>query len=110
MVKKLVLIFAVLAIAVVVAGTLPTGHSNYKITLSQAAVLNGTEFKAGDCVLTLDIVNSKATLKQGKQSVVFSVKVETLDRKFRFTAVQITKKNISEIELGGTNTKLTVNP
>jgi len=34
MVKKLVLIFAVLAIAVVVAGTLPTGRSNYTITLA----------------------------------------------------------------------------
>ena len=115
MVKKLVLIFAVLAIAAAaVAGTLPTGHSNYKITLFRPAVLSGTEFKAGDCVLTLNVVDAKATLTQGKQSVVVPAKIESVDQKFDITAVRLTrdgdKQNIAEIELGGTKTKVTLNP
>ncbi len=114
MVKKLVLIFAVLAIAAAVAGTLPTGHSNYKITLFRPAVLNGTEFKAGDCVLSLDFVDSKATLTQGRQSVVVPAKIESVDQKFDITAVRLTrdgdKQNIAEIEIGGTKTKVTMNP
>jgi len=110
MVKKLVLIFAVLAIAAAVAGTLPTGHSNYKITLFRPALLNGTEFKAGDCVLTLNFVDSKATFTQGKQSVVVTAKIETADRKFPATTVLFTNQKLNVIELGGTKTKVTLNP
>ncbi|MGP8243461.1 MAG: hypothetical protein ACLQVN_02960 [Bryobacteraceae bacterium] len=114
MLKKLVLIFAVLSIAAAVAGTLPTGHTNYKITLFRPAVLNGAEFKAGDCVLTLNVVDSKATLTQGKQSVVVPAKIESVDQKYDITAVRLTllgeKQNISEIEIGGTKTKVTLNP
>ena len=110
MVKKLVLIFAVLAIAVVVAGTLPTGRSNYTITLAQVVVLNGTQLKAGDCVLTLNFVDSKATFTQGKQSVVVTAKIETADRKFPATTVLFTNQKLNVIELGGTKTKVTLNP
>jgi hypothetical protein len=114
MVKKFVLIFAVLAIAAAIAGTLPTGHSNYKITLFRPATLNGAEFKAGDCVLTLNFVDSKITLTQGKQSVVVPAKFESVDQKFDVTAVRLNndggKQNISAIEIGGTKTRVTVNP
>jgi hypothetical protein len=114
MVKKLVLIFAVLAIAAAVAGTLPTGHSNYKVTLFRPALLNGTEFKAGDCVLTLNFVDSKVTLTQGKTSVVAPAKIESVDQKFDVTAVRLNsdggKQNIGAIEIGGTKTRVTLNP
>jgi hypothetical protein len=114
MVKKLVLILAVLSIAVAVAGTLPTGHTTYKITLFRPAALNGTDFKAGDCVLSLNAVDSKATLTQGKMSVVVPAKIESVDQKFDTTAVRLTlvqdKQNITEIEIGGTRTKITLNP
>jgi hypothetical protein len=110
MVKKLVTIFAVLMIAVVVAGTLPPAHTVYKISLDRAAVLNGTAFKAGDCVLTLNFVDQKATFTQGKQSVIVPAKFETVDRKFSVTAVGFMNQRITEIELAGTKTKVTLNP
>jgi len=77
-------------------------------------VLSGTEFKAGECVLTINVVDSKATLTQNKQSVVVPAKIESVDQKFDTTAVRLTrdgeKQNISEIEIGGTKTKVTLNP
>ena len=73
-------------------------------------VLNGTQLKAGDCVLTLNFVDSKATFTQGKQSVVVTAKIETADRKFPATTVLFTNQKLNVIELGGTKTKVTLNP
>ena len=114
MVKKFVLMIAVLAITAAVAGTLPTGHANYKVTLFHPALLSGTEFREGECILTVNFVDSKATLTQGKLSVVVPAKIESVDEKFDTTAVRYTrngeKQIIGTIEIGGTRTKVTLNP
>ena len=114
MARKFILLVAVLTIAAAVAGSLPTGHTNYKITLFRPATLNGTQFKAGDCVLTLNLVDSKITLTQGKTSVVAPAKIENVDQKFDVTAVRMTgdggKQSIGAIEIGGTKTRVTLNP
>ena len=111
MLKKLVLILAIAAL-VVSAGTVPTG-SRYKITLSQTSVVQGTELKAGD--YRISFADSKATITpdNGKNPVEVAVKVQTEEKKFGNTMVRFNtatgKAVISEIRLGGTNTRLIFN-
>src|SRR4051794_27053623 len=101
MLKKFVLAFGVLALAVASA-------ENYRVTLSQPASVKGTQLKAGD--YRLNVENTKCTLVNGKQSVELPVKVETVEKKFDSTAIRYTgageKQSISEIRIGGTKTKL----
>jgi len=111
MLKKLVLVFAILAL-VASAGTVPAGP-RYKITLDQPSVVKGTELKAGDYRLTLGDAKVTITLMNGKNVVETPVKVETTDKKFGETVIGFTKQNgksvISEIRLGGTKTRLVFN-
>jgi hypothetical protein len=101
MLKKFVLVFAVLALAVASA-------ENYKVTLSQSSTVKGNPLKAGEYRLNLE--NTKCTLKNGKQSVEVPVKVETVEKKFDTTTIRYRsegeKPSISEIRIGGTKTKL----
>ncbi|HYW48889.1 MAG TPA: hypothetical protein VE959_38855 [Bryobacteraceae bacterium] len=110
MFQKLVLTFVILALAVATAGTVP-GVGNYKLTLLQPSVVNGTELKAGDYRLSL--ANDMVKIVSGKLSVEVPVKVETADQKFDSTAIRYTDKGgkaaISEIRLGGTKTRLVFN-
>ena len=101
MLKKFVLAFGILALAVASA-------ENYRVTLSQPSTVKGNQLKAGEYRLNLE--NLKLTMVSGKQSVEVAVKVETMDKKFDSTAVRYTgageKQAISEIRIGGTKTKL----
>jgi hypothetical protein len=101
MLKKFVLAFAVLALAVASA-------ENYKVTLSQPTSVKGKQLKAGD--YRLNVENTKCTIMSGKQSVEVPVKVETADKKFDSTAVRYSgtgdKQSITEIRIGGTKTRL----
>jgi hypothetical protein len=112
MFKKLVVAFAVLALAIAFAGTVPGGKTTFKITLMQPSVVNGTELKAGDCRLSLG--DAKITLVQGKQSVVVAAKIEDATQKFDTTMIRYKtegqKQIISEIRLGGTTTRIVVTP
>jgi hypothetical protein len=101
MLKKFVLAFGILALAVASA-------ENFRVTISQPTSVKGTQLKAGE--YRLNIENSKCTMVNGKQSVEVGVKVETADKKFDTTAVRYTgtgeKQSISEIRIGGTKTRL----
>lgn len=105
MIKRVVFVFALLALVVANAET-------YKVTLFQPAVVQGTELKAGQ--YKLDLQNSKLTIVSGKQSIETTVKVETCDKKYSTTTVRFADTNgkfsIQEIRLGGTKTKLILNP
>jgi hypothetical protein len=105
MLKKFVLAFAILALAVASAAT-------YKVTLPQSSVVKGNELKAGD--YRLNVQNDKVTIVSGKQSVEVPVKVETVAQTYDSTAVRYSdqegKPTISEIRLGGTKTKLIFTP
>jgi hypothetical protein len=103
--KRFVLAFVILALAVATAGTGPSVHS-YTVTLSQATDVNGTKLAAGDYRLT--VTNDKATLAKGKVNVDLQVKVETADKKFDDTAVRYAAGKLSEIRLGGTKTRIVV--
>lgn len=101
MLKRFVLAFAILGLAVASA-------ESYRVTLSQPSKLNGKQLKAGEYRLNVDA--SKVTIVNGKESVEVPVKVETVDTKFDNTAVRYTgtgdKITITEIRIGGTKTKL----
>ena len=79
---------------------------------SQPSVVKGTELKAGE--YRLNVGSEKVTITNTKQSVDVPVKVETVDQKFESTAIRYTleagKQTISEIRIGGTKTKLVLNP
>jgi alkyl sulfatase BDS1-like metallo-beta-lactamase superfamily hydrolase len=101
MVKRFVLAFAILGLAVASAET-------YRVTLSQPSKIEGKQLKAGEYRLNLE--NSKLTIVSGKQSVEVPVKVQTGETKFESTAVRYTgtgdQVSIQEIRIGGTKTKL----
>ena len=105
MLKKFVLVFAVLALAVASAAT-------YKVTIFQPSVVKGNELKAGD--YRLSVQNDKVTIVNGKHSVEVPVKIENVEQKYDSTAVRYSdeggKTTISEIRLGGTKTKLVFTP
>ncbi len=110
MVKKLVLVFAILALVCAFAGTVPA-VGNYKITLLQPSVVKGTDLKPGEYRLTVN--GDKITLVMGKLSVEAPATIETVEKKFDATAVRYSevagKQILSEIRVGGTKTKITIN-
>lgn len=104
MMKKLVVCFMVLGLAIASAKT-------YTLTLFQPSVLNGTEMKAGE--YKLDLNGDKIVIRGNKQKVEANVQVVTNDQKYSSTSVRYGngdgKYRIQEIRIGGTNTKLVVN-
>ena len=108
MIKKLVLILAIVAL-VAAAGTVPTGP-HYKVTFTKTSVLKGTELKAGDYRVSITDSKLMITAENGKDTVEVSVKVETEAKKFETNMVRFDMVNgkavVSEIRLGGTKTKL----
>jgi len=112
MLKKFVVAFAILALALAVAGTVLGVGGNYKITLLQPSVVKGNVLKAGDYRLNVGV--DKVTIVNGKDSIDVPAKVESVDQKFDSTAIRYTeesgKATISEIRIGGTKTKLVFNP
>jgi hypothetical protein len=105
MVKKVLIVFAVLALMTANAAT-------FKVKLFQPSVVQGQELKPGE--YKLDWNESKLTIVSGKTSVKTDVKVETGDQKFSSTTVRYAntdgKYSIREIRLGGTKTTLVLNP
>ncbi len=102
--KKLILAFLLLALAVASAKT-------YSVTLFQPTVVAGTELKAGDYKINLE--NDKVVISNGKSSVESAVKVEQNNSKFNSTSVRYAsgegKNRVQEIRLGGTKLKLVFN-
>jgi hypothetical protein len=82
--------------------------SSYHVDLYRTTVVNGTQFKAGECKVELH--DNKLTFKQGKTTAEATVKVETNAQKFPSTTVGYVGEGpgneLQEIRLGGTTTKL----
>jgi len=112
MLKKLALLFSVLALAVASAGTPAFKGGKYRINLVQPSVVNGTALKAGEYFMTVD--ESKVTILNGKEPLEVPAKIESVDRKYDHTAIRYSsdagKTTITEIRIGGTNTKVVFNP
>jgi hypothetical protein len=108
MFKRLALILAVFAL-IASAGTLSVG-GHYRITLFEPCAVQGAVLQAGEYRLTL--TDTKLTIAGDnlKNPLELKVRVETQDKKFDTTSVQLDtasgKSAITEIRLGGTKTKL----
>jgi hypothetical protein len=103
--KKLVLAFSTLALAVASAG------SSYHVKLFEKSVVGGTELKPGE--YKIEVKDNRAIVKDGKNTAEADVKVENGDRKYPTTTVRYQngdgKYRVTEILLGGTTTKLVFN-
>ena len=112
MLQKLLVTFAILALVMAFAGTVPAPGSSFRVNLSQPSVVKGTELRAGEYRVNLG--TEKVTFVSGKTAVDASVKIETGNEKFNVTSVRYTteagKAVISEIRIGGTGTRLVFNP
>jgi len=87
------------------------GASSFNVTLFQPSIIAGTELKPGEYKVQLN--GDKLTIKNGKKVVEATVKSEQADSKYEATSVRYNtgdgKYTITEIRVGGTNTKLVVN-
>jgi hypothetical protein len=103
--KKLVLAFSTLALAVASAG------GSYHVKLFEKSVVGGTELKPGE--YKIEVKENRAIVKDGRNVAEAPVKVESGDQKYASTSVRYAngdgKYRITEIRLGGTNTKLVFN-
>jgi hypothetical protein len=101
MLRKVVFSFAVLGLAIASA-------KSYTVKMFEPAQVGNTELKAGEYEVSLSGQN--AIIKGGKVNSQNPVKVETSDQKYDATSVKYFvsggKKQIQEIHLGGTKTKL----
>lgn len=113
MLKRFIFVFAIPSLVASVAGTRTTpGTLNAKINLFQTSVVKDTELKPGEYRISLE--NDKITIRNEKTSVEAAAKTEKVDRKFESTAIRYTTKDgkafLLEICVGGTNTKIVLNP
>ena len=108
MLSRILIVFAILAVVVASAGTVPAPGGSYKITFTQPSIVKGTEFKAGE--YRLSIVADKVTISAGKETFDFAAKVEAADKKFDSTAIRYVteggKAKVSEIRVGGTKNRV----
>ena len=108
MIQRILVVFAILAVVVASAGTVPAPGGSYKITFTQTSVVKGVEFKPGD--YRLSVLADKVTITAGKQTFDVAAKVESVEKKFDTTAIRYVteagKAKVSEIRVGGTKTKL----
>lgn len=100
--KKLLLSFATVAIAVASAAS-----NSFKVNLDHNTWVGGTELKAGEYKVQAE--GDKITLSQGKNSTPVTVpaKVETADKKFDTTQLRVdSKQKLEEIRVGGTTMRI----
>jgi type 1 fimbria pilin len=104
--KKLSLLAAVLALATVSFASAKT----YNVSLTHPAIAGKQQLTPGDYRVKVDGGNAVFTDLKTSKSFTVPVKIETGDKKFRYTAVDSTAEGgterINAIELGGSTTKL----
>jgi hypothetical protein len=82
----------------------------YKVKLMDPVIADGKEIKAGE--YKVEVNDSTAVFRNGKDSTEIKVKTETGDAKYNSTSVRYSqeggKYNLQEIHVGGTKTKIVV--
>ena len=88
--------------------SLSLGASDSQLNLDKAAMIGGSEVKAG--TYKVQVNGNKATLRNGKTSVEADVTVENASSKYAKTTACCLdadgKYHLKEVRLGGTATKL----
>jgi hypothetical protein len=85
--------------------TLSAAGLTYKVSLLDDSVIAGKQVKAGDYKLELKD-NNTAVLVHGKKSIEVPAKTETSPTKFGTTEIEYSNKDLQEIRIGGTNTRI----
>jgi hypothetical protein len=105
---KVVLVLVILAL-VAAAGTV-SKLGVYQVTLSRPAAVNGITLKPGDYKLLVGDARITMTAKDGGNAIEAPVRIESVPVRFDITVVTYethdSKTAISEIDLGGSKTKL----
>jgi len=104
------------SLLIVVALTLASlgiaSAKSYNLVLSAPAKAGTTELKPGEYKLKVEGSQAVITGQQNAKSVTVPVKIENSDKKFDYTTVESTKQDgtdiIQAIDLGGSNTRLTL--
>jgi len=95
-------------IAMASAIAVATQAADRQITLLDPCVIAGTKLNAGEYKVQID--GNKVKIYSPKQSVETTAKVETGGEKYSSNALRYEKgdvpRRITEIRLGGTNTKI----
>jgi hypothetical protein len=100
MIKRFVLLFSAISLAVVASAA-----NTFRVDLYQPTTINGTTLKAGEA--KAEIQEGKIVLRQGKTSVEASIKVENNKDKYSFTSVGYRDDHkIKDICIGGTTTHI----
>lgn len=90
---------------------LATAADTYKLTLFYPSVVGESTLRPGDCKVVVD--GDKVVVQQGRTKIEAKAKIETAAETFKSTTVRYRngdgKYRVSEIRLGGTNTKLVFN-
>jgi phage baseplate assembly protein gpV len=111
MFQRFLVVFAILALVMASAGTVPAPGSTFRVNISQPSVVKGADLKVGE--YTVSMGTEKVTFTAGKIAVDAPVKIETAPEKFKVTAVRYVTENgkniLSEIRVGGTTTRLLFN-
>jgi hypothetical protein len=97
MIKRFVLLFSVISLAVASAA------NAFHVDLYQSTVVNGTMFKAGEAKVELQ--DGKVVFRQGKTSAEATIKVETNKGKYPYTTIGYkdgADHQIKDICVGGT--------
>lgn len=96
--------------ALAVASLSIASAKSYDIVLSGPTKVANVQLKAGEYKVKMEGTNAVFTSVETGKSVTAPAKVQTAGKKFDLTAVATDKKGetdqISNIELGGTNTKI----
>jgi hypothetical protein len=86
--------------------TLSAASGSYKVSLLDDSVIGGQQVKAGDYKVEIKD-NRTAVLIHGKKSIEVRAKTETSPNRFSSTEIQYSNgKQVQEIRVGGTNTKI----
>lgn len=78
--------------------------STYSVKFYQPVMIGGTELKAGD--YKVEMQGDKAVFKNGKNVIEVPATLEKSNTKYNFTSFTTADSKVSEIDLGGTSTKI----
>ncbi len=91
--------------------SMASAATSFSVKFLQSAIVGGNELKAGEYRVEVD--GDKAVIKAGKHTVEAAVQVETDDSKHPATIVRYRngdgKYRVSEIQVGGSKTRLVFN-
>jgi hypothetical protein len=101
--KKIMFALGTFALAALAANP-----NNFKVTLNHPTWVGGKLLKPGEYKIQVD--GTKAMLKGDKESAETAVKMETGDKKYDSTTLNVRsngdKNQLEDIRVGGSNTKI----